>query len=129
ILQQGMPPIHRASFLEGGINIPGARDIWAVTRFWVMHFERPWDEALCASPDPRFSARCYPLGLAAFAPLLWLSGPVSGNHLGRTSGTGPPFDPHHARQYRVDARTLDRIISTEFASCVLFKLKQDGNPV
>ncbi len=60
-------PIHHAWFLEESMNMPQERSIWAFTRFWVMHFERPWDEAFCASADPRFSARCYPLGLAAFA--------------------------------------------------------------
>jgi len=68
ILQRRMPPIHRAWFLKDGMKMAEERDIWAFTRFWVMHFERPWDEAHGASADPRFSARCYPLGLAAFAP-------------------------------------------------------------
>ena len=68
ILRRRMLSIHRVWFLEDGMHMPEERDIWAFTRFWVMHFERPWDKALCASPDPRFSTRCYPLGLAAFTP-------------------------------------------------------------
>lgn len=60
--------IHQAWFLEGRMSMPEERNIWAFTRFWVMHFVRPWDEVGCASPDPQFSAPCYPLGLAAFAP-------------------------------------------------------------
>lgn len=60
--------IDQAWFLEGRMSMPEQRSIWAFTRFWVMHFVRPWDEAGCASRDPRFSARCYPLGLATFAP-------------------------------------------------------------
>jgi hypothetical protein len=58
----------QAWFLEAGMETPHERSIWAFTRFWVMHFEQPWDVAGCASPDPQFTARCYPIGLAAFAP-------------------------------------------------------------
>lgn len=60
--------LRSAWFLEERMNVPQERSIWAFTRFWAMHFERPWDAAGCASADPRFSARCYPLGMAAFAP-------------------------------------------------------------
>lgn len=65
-LQQA--PLLQAWFLQEDMEWPHKRSIWAFTRFWMMHFEQPWDVARCASPDPRFSARCYPLGLAAFAP-------------------------------------------------------------
>jgi len=58
----------RAWFLEESTSRPQERSIWAFTRFWIMHFERPWDAAGCARGDPRFSARCYPIGMAAFAP-------------------------------------------------------------
>ena len=57
----------QAWLLEEGKERPHERSIWAFTRFWVMHFERPWDVAGCASRDPRFTARCYLLGLAALA--------------------------------------------------------------
>lgn len=60
--------LQRAWFLEERMNGPQERSIWAFTRFWMMHFERPWDAAGDPSGDPRFSARCYPLGMAAFAP-------------------------------------------------------------
>jgi hypothetical protein len=50
------------------MSVAQEQNIWAFIRFWIMHFERSWDEAGCASSDPRFSARCYPLGMAAFAP-------------------------------------------------------------
>ena len=68
ILQRRMPLIHGAWFFEDGMALPAERDIWAFTRFWVMHFERPWDEARCASRDPRFSPGRFSLGVAAFAP-------------------------------------------------------------
>jgi hypothetical protein len=58
----------QAWFLEAGMERPDERSIWAFTRFWMMHFERPWDVAGWASPDSWFTARCYPLGLASFAP-------------------------------------------------------------
>lgn len=61
-------PPQQAWFLEEGMGRPRERSVWAFTRFRVMHFVRPWDTGDCATPDPRFSARCYPLGLAAFAP-------------------------------------------------------------
>ncbi|HEX8994524.1 MAG TPA: hypothetical protein VF812_00685 [Ktedonobacterales bacterium] len=61
-------PLLQAWFFEAGMERPHDRSGWAFTRFWVMHFKRPWDVADCASPDPRFSARCYPLGHATFAP-------------------------------------------------------------
>lgn len=48
--------------------MPQEQNISAFIRFWIMHFERHWDAAGCASGDPRFSTRCYPLGMAAFAP-------------------------------------------------------------
>ena len=67
-LLQPMRTLRSAWFLEERMNVPQERSIWAFTRFWMMHFERPWDAAGCASADPRFSAPCYPLGMAAFAP-------------------------------------------------------------
>lgn len=60
--------LRSAWFLEERMNVPQERSIWAFTRFWIVHFERPWDAAGCASTDPRFSARCYPIGVASFAP-------------------------------------------------------------
>ena len=66
-LQQEALPL-QAWFLEEGMEWPHERSIWAFARFWAMHFERRWAVADCATLDPRFSARCYPLGLAAFAP-------------------------------------------------------------
>src|SRR5215472_10235820 len=61
-------PIHQVWFLDGSMIKPQNRNVSEFARFLAMHFLRPWDIAECASADPRFSARCYPLGLAAFAP-------------------------------------------------------------
>jgi hypothetical protein len=60
--------VQQAWFLAEGMERPHERGIWTFARFWVMHFERSWDVAGGASPDPRFSARLRPIGLAAFAP-------------------------------------------------------------
>ncbi len=67
-LMRSTLPFRRAWFLTDSMGMPQERSIWAFTRFWVMHFERPWDEAGCASSDPHFSADYYAIGLAAFAP-------------------------------------------------------------
>lgn len=61
-------PLQQAWVLTQDMERPQERSLWAFARFWVMHFERPWDKAGCAPPDPRFAARWYPLGLAACAP-------------------------------------------------------------
>lgn len=60
-------PLLQAWFLDEGMNQPQERSAWAFARFWLMHFKRPWDVAECASRDPRYAARCYPLGVVAFA--------------------------------------------------------------
>ena len=65
---QATHTLRSAWFLEERMNEPQERSLWAFIRFWIMHFERPWDAAGCASDDPRFSARSYPVGMAAFAP-------------------------------------------------------------
>jgi hypothetical protein len=67
-LQPTTRTLRSAWFLEERMNVPQERSIWAFTRFWIMHFERPWDATGWASDDPRFAARCYPVGMAAFAP-------------------------------------------------------------
>lgn len=63
-----LTPIVQAWFLEAGMEWPHERSVWAFERFWAMHFRRTWDVAERASPDPRYEARCFPIGHAAFAP-------------------------------------------------------------
>ncbi len=57
----------RAWLLQGADLPTQERDIWEYLRFWVVHFERPWDPYYLAPGDPRFD-RTYELGLGAFAP-------------------------------------------------------------
>jgi len=56
----------RAWFLQDGPDQPQERSIWEYIRFYVVHFERPWDKAHLAGTDPRVY-RYFVLGLAAFA--------------------------------------------------------------
>lgn len=68
MISQPAHSVWRAWFLQAGPDQPQERNIWEFIRFWVMHFERPWDKERLAGTDPRFSIQpYYALGLASFA--------------------------------------------------------------
>lgn len=47
--------------------LPQEHEPPAFARFWVMHIERRWDVGYLASRDPRFTGRCFPIGVADIA--------------------------------------------------------------
>lgn len=66
MISQPTHSVWRAWLLQDGPDQPQERSIWEFIRFYVVHFERPWDKEYLAGTDPRFD-RYFILGLAAFA--------------------------------------------------------------